>query len=401
MPSRHDVLIVGGGPAGSALATRLARGGRDVLLVDRQRFPRRKCCSEYGSPGTLRELDHLGLLATIERQGWTPLGGTTVTSPDGSRLVGRFADAPAPRRPTGTALPREQLDAILLDTARQAGVVVREGTLLTDLARGTPGEMVATLRDATGEREVSARVVVGADGLGSRVARRARLRRHGWLERVAFVAHVHGVTGMTDQAELHVGREGYVGLNPLYDDLVNVALVVPRHAALAARGDTARFLERALEAMPGVAGRIDLGRRTGEVMVTGPFDASCRRSVTDGVLLVGDAADFFDPFTGEGICSALIGARLAAPVLEEALDCARPIDRRGLSPYRRARMQHFLGKWTVERLIGYAMLHPALFNHFVERIGRRGLGSTMINVTGHVLPARAVLNPGFLLKATI
>lgn len=399
MPIRHEVLVVGGGPAGAALATRLARGGRDVLLIDRSRFPRAKCCSEYGSPGTLTELDRLGVLPAVVGAGWTALTGTTVTAARGSSLVGRFADAGC-GRPTGSALPRREFDTLLLDTARRAGVTVREATGLRDLGRLPDGRMAATLRDDAGEHHATARVVIGADGLASRVARRSGLHRRGWLERVAFVAHVSGVAGMTDQAELHVGESGYVGLNPLDGERTNVALVVPRRRARHARGDAAGFMARALATFPGVRDRVDLDRRTSEVMVTGPFHASSRRSVADGVLLVGDAADFFDPFTGEGICSALIGARLAAPVLEEALSRSGPIDRRGLSPYRRARMQHFLGKWTVERLIGYAMLHAALFDHFVGRIGRRGLGSTMINVTGHVLPARAVLNPGFLLKAT-
>jgi flavin-dependent dehydrogenase len=396
----HEVLVVGGGPAGSALATRLARAGRDVLLIDRSRFPRHKCCSEYGSPGTLAELERLGVLGEVERHGWTALTGTAVTAAQGSRLVGRFAAAGA-ATPTGTALPRHELDALLLAAARRAGATVREATALLDLRCEPDGTMHGIVAGPAGRTPMVARVVVGADGLGSRVARRAGLRRRGWLERVAFVAHVRGVTGLTDRAELHVGREGYVGLNPLDGHRTNVALVVPRSAARAARGDAAGFLAERLAGFPGVCDRVDLSRRTGDVMVSGPFDASCRRSTADGLLLVGDAADFFDPFTGEGICSALIGARLAAPVLDEALATAGPITRRRLAPYRRARLRQFLGKWTVERLIGYAMLRPALFDRLVARIERRGLGSTLINVTGHVLPARRVLNPAFLVRAVL
>jgi flavin-dependent dehydrogenase len=131
-------------------------------------------------------------------------------------------------------------------------------------------------------------------------------------------------------------------------------------------------------------------------MVTGPFDAWSRRVVGDGVLLVGDAADFFDPFTGEGICAALKGAELLEPVARSALTSPGVVRSRALQPYAKARRGAFLGKWVVERTIGYAMLTPSLFDRAVERLERRGLAHTLIGVTGDFVPPRAVLNPVFL-----
>jgi flavin-dependent dehydrogenase len=133
-----------------------------------------------------------------------------------------------------------------------------------------------------------------------------------------------------------------------------------------------------------------------EVLVTGPFAAWSRRVTAPGALLVGDAADFFDPFTGEGICAALRGAELAEPVILAALAASGPVPAAALRPYARARRAAFIGKWIVERAIGYAMLAPALFDRAVERLERRGLAHTLIGVTGDFVPARAVLNPVFL-----
>ncbi len=133
-------------------------------------------------------------------------------------------------------------------------------------------------------------------------------------------------------------------------------------------------------------------------MVTGPFDAMSRSSTTDGALLVGDAADFFDPFTGEGICSALRGAELAAATLHAALQHHGPITTRELRSYRTARRRAFLGKWIVERLVGYGMLAPALFDRAIARLERRGMADTLIGVTGQFVPPREVLNPRFLLR---
>ena len=197
---------------------------------------------------------------------------------------------------------------------------------------------------------------------------------------------------------MHVGAAGYVGLNPMGQGCTNVALVVPARDAAAARGNPTDFFFRRLEQFPGVRGRVRREQMVRDVMVTGPFDASCRRSVAHGVLLVGDAADFFDPFTGEGICSALAGATLAAAVLDEALASADPLTARRLARYRTLRRQHFLGKWIVERMIGYAMLTPTLFDRAVGRLDRRGMADTLIGVTGDFISPWRVLNPVFLTR---
>ena len=395
-----DVLVIGGGPAGSATAIGLARRGHRVRLLDRAVFPREKACSEYMSPEAVRWLDALGVLATLDAMHGTPLEGTQVTAARGSRLLGRFAMAGgSPFRPTGLALPRRDLDATLLRAAVSAGTDVIEGMQVTALLQhgGMIGGVVARARDGS-EHQYPARVVVGADGLGSVVARRAGLHRRGWLARVAFVAHVRDVAGMGNTAEMHVGAAGYVGLNPLGGGVTNVALVVPAAALHQVHGDVAGFFEQQLAAIPGVAGRVDTRRLAREIMVTGPFDAMCRRSVSDGLLLVGDAADFFDPFTGEGICAALTGAALATDALDDALSRPGPIDAGRLAPYRTARRRAFLGKWIIERLIGQAMRSPRLFDRAVARLERRGMADTLIGVTGDFISPWRVLNPVFLTR---
>jgi flavin-dependent dehydrogenase len=403
MMSTHesaDVLVVGGGPAGAASAALLARAGYDVVVADRARFPRDKACSEYLSPEAVRVLDRLGVVAALERAGAQPLEGTIVHGPRGARLHGIFGEAtPAPFRRTGLSVARRVLDLELIRAARAAGATVLEQTRLEDLLYQGGAVAGAVGRGPRGRRVIRARLVVGADGLRSAVAARLGARTRGRLRRVAFVAHVGGVPGLARSAEMHVGRRGYVGLNPIGGDIANVALVVPLTAAARARGRVAEFFFEALEDFPAVRGRVDRTRVVRPVLATGPFAARSRAVTADGALLVGDAAEFFDPFTGEGICSALRGAELVAAHVAGALTQPGIPTRRRLEGYRRARIRTFAGKWAVERLISYGMLWPRLFDRAVSRLGRRpDMAHTLIGVTGDFVPARAALNPLFLAR---
>jgi flavin-dependent dehydrogenase len=372
-----------------------------VLLVDRAAFPRDKACSEYLSPATVQLLEDYGIVGDLERAGAHPLAGTTVIGAGGSRLTGRFdGSGGRPPRPMGLSVSRRVLDALLLGTGRAAGVEVLERTTAEDLVydRGAVGG--AVLRDASGRRRTAhARITIGCDGLRSMVARRIGRRRHGKPSRMAFVAHLRDLPGLEGTAEMHVGPEGYVGLNRIESGLANVALVVPQSFAGQARGRALDFFFERLGQYPGVRHRVSLDQVVRRLLVTGPFAAWSGRVITDGALLAGDAADFFDPFTGEGIHAALKGAELAAPVISRALAQPGIVRRECLAEYVGLRRRAFAGKWTVERLIGYGMLLPRIFDRAVARIGRRpGMADTLIGVTGDFRSAYEVLNPLFLAR---
>ncbi len=399
LPSTTDVLVVGAGPGGSACATHLARAGVRVVAIDRAQFPRDKPCSEYMSPEAVRLLDQLGILQNLERSGGTALRGTKVVASRGASLTGVFAQAGgSPFRATGLAMPRRILDHQLVIAARDAGAAVVERTTLVDLLYERGAVAGAVVRRDTGRIEtIHARLTIGADGLRSLVARKLGHQTFGFPKRSALVAHVMDVAGLTDTAELHVGEHGYVGMNPLGAGLANVALVIPHTRLMGARGRLAEFFAEALDGFPGVRGRVPRDRIVRPILATGPFSARASRVVANGALLLGDAADFFDPFTGEGIYSALRGAGLASATVTTALGTQGPITERQLAPYRRARQEAFRGKWVVERLIGYGMLAPRLFDRAVARLNSRGLGHTFIGVTGDFLPPGAILNPAVLL----
>ncbi len=399
------MLIVGGGPAGASTAWFLAAAGMDVTLVDRAHFPRPKPCAEYLSPEASRVLDAMGALSGIEAAGAAQLTGMIVRAPNGRVIEGAFAARHGFRgfRDRGLALRREVLDALLLDRARNAGVRVIEGARLDTLTPRARGYDV-TVHAGGHAQTMAAAFLVGADGLRSMTARQLGLaRRYRRPRRLALVAHWRGVRAMSTRGEMHVDADGYLGLADVGDGLTNVALVVPAALARDAAGDADAYVRRWIARRPYLAARFMHAERVSPVQATGPFASHARRAYAHDAALVGDAADFFDPFTGEGIYAALRGGELLAPHVVDAVRA--PTARAALDvlrAYERARRHAFAGKWRLERVIGTAVAFPALMNHAARVLSRRtDLADLLVGITGDFVPAREVLRPGVLWRMLV
>jgi flavin-dependent dehydrogenase len=400
-PRQLDVLIAGAGPAGSATAALLARAGYSVLAIDRARFPRDKPCAEYMSPEAVRILSRLGVVQRLEQAGAVALEGMKVTGSRGATAHGVFARARQhPFRPTGLSVSRRILDHVLVEAARADGARVLERAALEELLYAEGGIAGAVIRDAAGRRHsIHARLTVGADGLRSIVARRLGRRTHSSPRRVAFVTHVDGVQQMSSSAELHFGRSGYVGLNQIAAGRTNVAVLVPATQAPLARGRVREFFFDALAEFAGVRERVAAGTIVKPIMVTGPFAARSRRVTAPGSLLVGDAADFYDPVTGDGIYSALRGAELVAEAMIPGLAGPASISEDCFRAYRRLRRHTFAPKWIMERITRGLMHFPRIFDRTVERLGRSDdMAHTAVGVAGGFVPLRAMLTPGFIAR---
>jgi flavin-dependent dehydrogenase len=399
-----DVLVVGGGPAGSSVGFTLAKAGVDVAIVDRAHFPRPKPCAEYLSPEASRILSDMGVLERVETSGAAALAGIRVRAPSGDVIAGDFVAKHGFRafRDRGLSVRREVLDAMLLDAARSAGARVMEGVRVTDLVRDARQRVtgVRTLDGAAGG-EMRARIVVAADGLRSVLARRAGLAHAlRWPKRLAFVTHYSGVGDVGEHGEMHVERDGFVGIADVGGGVTTVALVVPAARAKEIGGDRVAFLERWLASHAHLAPRFARAERVSPVVACGPFASHAKRAWAPGLALVGDAADFFDPFTGEGIYSALRGGEMLGASVQEYLRAAstRSADA-ALADYDRARRKEFRGKWMVERVIGTVVAFSPLINRAARGLSRRkDLADLLIGVTGDFVPASEVVRLSYLWK---
>ncbi len=345
-----DVVVVGGGPAGSAAAISLARDGRDVVLIDKAIFPRDKCCGDGLTTLALRELEGLGFDPGSITD-WFDVDGATLRSPSG-----RQVSIPLPERGRYAAIaPRLQLDDGLLQTALKAGVDVRDGHPFGSLT-----ELDDRVVVHAGDLDVVGRYVVAADGMWSPVRKAVGAALPGYLgEWHGFRQYVRNVTGSA-ASQLHVWFEpdllpGYAWSFPLPGGRVNIGFGVLRDGTR--RGKQMSALWRDLLARPHVSDALGPDAELEDRHLAWPIPArideielSHRR-----VLFVGDAAAATDVMTGEGIGQALLTGRLAAEAIVAA-GALQPGTAR--ERYERAVRFHLFADHRMSRRLGAVLQHP-------------------------------------------
>jgi geranylgeranyl reductase family protein len=340
-----DVIVVGAGPAGAAVACALAQDGFDVLLLDRRPFPRDKTCGDGVPPGSVAFLNGLGMAEKIQNAGFYAVRGIRLTSPSGRTWDASFR----PKR-EGTEFyiaPRARFDALIQGHAVESGARFIVCDVRRPVFEGSRVAGVQAVRDG-GRGEFAARVVVGADGATSTIARALRggPKRPARRRSIAIRAYIEGIDTLAHRVEFYLDRRflpGYGWVFPLGPDRANVGVIVhvDRYRA---SGATLEGLLRNLTDSLAVEGRLRTDACV-ENVASWQLPNAAREpmhNAFDGALLVGDAAGLVDPLTGEGIHNALLSARLAAGAIGEALRSGDTL-RGGLSAYDR-RCEEALGR---------------------------------------------------------
>jgi flavin-dependent dehydrogenase len=392
---RVGIAIVGGGPAGAVLAARLADTGREVVVLERSPVWTWRAGGVFTSPAAVAALRRAGLdpetLAAVAR----PIPAMRVETLAGTAFRLTYGTETGGEPAVG--FDRAGLDPALLSLAEVAGADVRRGWHVTD---ADPRQRTLTARDPSGKATtIRASVVVGADGLHSVVARGADVARPARLDpRVGLTYHLPDTDPETCRdARMQVLRDGYVGIAPVAGGRVNVGIVLGGSWRPVLRRRGARAVaDSIVAAIPPTEEDPAIWRHgspSDHVAGAWPLGHRVTRRAGPGWLLIGDAAGFLDPFTGEGLHRALVSAELAAAAIA-AHERGRP---GAFAAYDRAMRRRFLAKDAVSWLVQAFLGRPALFEYAARRVAARPtVRATMGLVMGDLVPAGRALDPRFL-----
>ncbi|MFZ9518088.1 MAG: NAD(P)/FAD-dependent oxidoreductase [Ilumatobacteraceae bacterium] len=345
MTSHTDVLIVGAGPAGIAAALTAQQRGLSVCVIDKATFPRDKCCGDGLTTGALRLLQQLGLRPSTVAS-WKVCRDVVLRSPSGRTVElqlpddGQFA----------AIASRMDLDAALVDHARQRGVLVREGVSFVDIS--CDGDYHVTTSDGV----VTARVVIAADGMWSPVRKALQPDRSPYLgEWHALRQYAHNVTGPASD-RLYVWFEpdllpGYAWSFPLADGRVNLGFGILRGATQKV-GDM-KSLWASVLSRPHIRQALGDAAVIDDKVSAWPIPARVTSATlsVDNVLFVGDAASATDVLTGEGIGQALLSGMLAGAAAASSAPSRT---------YEREMHKHFFADHRMSEILGRILSNERL-----------------------------------------
>ena len=326
MERERDVIVSGAGPAGATTATILAQKGYDVLLLDRQEFPRDKTCGDAVPAGAIELLWRLGMKDKIERAvdrgEFYPLKGMRLFSPRGYELAAEFNTGK--EGSDSYVAPRLYFDATIQRHAVDSGAEFRQAQVKEPIVED--GRVVGVrARDNGSVKEFHAAVVVGADGVTSPITRNLRPSEKQHVDKhraVALRAYIDDIEEFPHEVEFYLYKNilpGYAWIFPTGKNKANIGLGMRLDHFREKDKNLQEMLQDFLD-MPSVKKRLKHGGQLHDV-ATWQLNFGSQenlQNVYDGAILVGDAAGFINPLTGGGIHNALVSADLAAQTIDEA-----------------------------------------------------------------------------------
>jgi flavin-dependent dehydrogenase len=327
IPAQADVIVIGGGPAGATAATLLAQQGLDVLVFERERFPRFHI-GESLIPETYWVLQRLNMLPKMQRSHFVKKHSVQFVNAAGKLSAPFYFWDNKPHECSQTwQVVRSEFDKMMLDNAREHGAKVHEATRVVDVHFEGERAVGVTVQREDGHPETArAAVVVDASGQLGVLQNRFRLRV--WdpiLNKGAVWTYWRGAyrdTGRDEGATMVLqtaDKKGWFWYIPLHDDIVSVGIVAPARTMLRGKTGREQIYTDALAQCPAVGDRISGARRETGYFVTKDYSYRATRNAGDGWVMIGDAYAFLDPLYSSGVLLALRSGEMAADAIVEGL----------------------------------------------------------------------------------
>ncbi len=400
----YDMIIVGGGPSGSSAAMYAARHGLKTLLLDKQSFPRDKVCGDALSGKSVTILRDLGLLDKVAQLDGATINRVVFGSPKHVEVDINLSATSLHDTMKGFVIRRKIFDNFMFNQAKEAATKTIENFTVKDLL--WKDSQVCGIRGksdgAAEEVEFRGKIVLGADGFNSLVARKGGLYNHDpehWV--VALRCYYKNVGGLTDQIELHYVDEvlpGYFWIFPLEEGYANVGIGMLHKYIKEQNVDLKVALQHAIDS-PAFAERfVDAEPMEKPVGWNLPVGSLHRKSYGNGFLLLGDAAGLIDPFTGEGIGNAMYAGKYAAQTAKEALE-ANDFSEAFLKRYDEnlwAEIGDELRVSTKLQKLGRVRL---LLNFVINKAaGSKNVSDIIAGMMANEVPRQRLANPLFYLR---
>lgn len=366
--TEYDVIIIGGGPAGTSAAITLAGRGARVLVLEEKRMPRPKLCGEFITPESFPTLERLGVMSAMMAAGAQRLTQLSLVVASGKRVHTPMS-AMSDIADWAMSLSRARFDQILFERARAAGAECREGIAVRQcVVEAGNARGVEALQLADGQMvRYDARLIIDASGRNSRLMVNREERRAGprGSRLYALKAHLANVKEIKEQVELYFFPQGYGGLSLVEDGLVNLCFIANEQTFRAVGGDPAKIVEQTVMHNRLACDRLRGAEIVGKWHSVGPLAFGHRRLSQSGVLAVGDASGMIDPFTGTGIQIALRTGELAAQAVAEAMNEGAVVNganlfERALAHYSQGYAREFGDRMRVAGWLRRVALSPAI-----------------------------------------
>jgi flavin-dependent dehydrogenase len=322
-----DVVVIGGGPAGSTCSTLIADRGFKVQLFEREHFPRFHI-GESLIPETYWVLERLGMLDKMRHSPFVKKHSVQFVGSSGRLSEPFYFMEHKPHECSQTwQVLRSEFDKMMLDNAREHGVEAQEGIRVLDVLFDGQRAVGIRIQDEQGaQREIRARVVVDASGQSSMIASRFKLRvADPELRKGALWTYYQGAyrdTGRDEGATMVLqteGKKGWFWYIPLHDNIVSVGVVAAFAHLFDGSGDHETIYNRQLDRCPAAKERVSSGKRVTGFYATKDYSYRSRQAAGDGWVLVGDAFGFLDPLYSSGVLLALKSGSLAADAVADGL----------------------------------------------------------------------------------